>query len=444
MSALLIYVPRLSNRLGYTLNVIFRHVLQADFSITDNVDYYLSQDCYKLCYGAHRVGDTPWIKAAPLLFSTTIETPEMAYADYGGYEAPFAVYGHNPDFPFDVFAATFYLVSRYEEHLPHRNDKHGRFLAAESTAVQHGFIMKPVVEDWALDIVRKIQEKYPLFGIPRKHFELETTVDIDSAYCYLHKGTLRTILGFLRDGLHRHDWDAVRQRWKVVTRREQDPYDTFGYILQGFQAHPKSRLLFFALMGDYGMYDKPISYHSPDFLKLLQHLDDFAKMGIHASYASFEKAEKIDQELKRLANSIHRNVEHNRCHFLRMALPATYRNLMHAGIRHDYTMGYAEQPGFRASISAPYPFYDLSRDEETPLTIHPFAVMDTTLKRYCGLEPDGAWDTIKTLMDNVAVVQGTFSCIFHNENLCEQFGWEGWRRVYGRMLDYGDAKLLSP
>ncbi|MDY5969090.1 MAG: polysaccharide deacetylase family protein [Bacteroidales bacterium] len=436
MNSLLIYVPKLSNRLGYTLNVIFRHVLQADFNITDNVDYYLSKDCYKLCYGAHRIGDTPWIKADTLLFSTTIETQDVAYVDYGGYEVPFAVHGHDLDFPFDVFAATFYLVSRYEEYLPHRNDLHGRYLSAESMAVQHGFILKPVVEDWALDIVKKIQERYSLFGIPSRHFELETTIDIDLAYCYLHKGIMRTILGFLRDGLHRHDWEAVRRRWKVVARKEQDPYDTFDYILQGFLAHPKSRLLFFALMGDYGMYDKPTSHHNHDFLQLLQHLDDFAKMGIHVSYASFDKPEKIEQELTRLANTIHRNVEHNRCHFLRLALPNTYRNLMHTDILHDYTMGYAEQPGFRASISTPYPFYDLSHDEEAPLIIHPFAVMDTTLKRYCGLNPNGAWNVIKELMDNVSKVQGTFSCIFHNENLCEMFGWEGWRQVYERVLDY--------
>ena len=438
MSALLIYVPKLSNRLGYTINVLFRHVLQADFSITDNANYYLSQVCYKLCYGPHRLGDTPWVKSTPLLFSTTIEGQEPTYADYDGYEVPFAVHGQQPDFPFDVFAATFYLVSRYEEYLPHRRDQHGRFLAEDSVALRHGFLAKPVVECWALDLVRKIQERYPLFGIPRRHFEMEATIDIDAAYCYLHKGAIRTALGFLRDGLHRRDPQAVRQRWRVATRRENDPFDTFDYILGRCRTHPKARLLFFALMGDYAAFDKPISYHSRDFLKLLQHLDDFAKIGLHASYASYDKPERIDMELKRLANSIHRSVEHNRCHFLRMTLPDTYRNLLHAGIRHDYTMGYAERPGFRASISTPYPHSDLARDEETPLMLHPFAFMDTTLKRYMRLEPDQAVAAIRDIMGNVAQVQGTCSCIFHNENLCEQFGWEGWRQVFEQTLGMSD------
>ena len=61
----------------------------------------------------------------------------------------------------------------------------------------------------------------------------------------------------------------------------------------------------------------------------------------------------------------------------------------------------------------------------------------TTLKKYKGLNPDEAWDTVKALMDEVTAVGGTFSCIFHNQNLSEDFGWEGWRTLYERTLDYG-------
>ena len=46
---------------------------------------------------------------------------------------------------------------------------------------------------------------------------------------------------------------------------------------------------------------------------------------------------------------------------------------------------------------------------------------------------------LKQLMDEVARVRGTFSSIWHNENLSEMFGWEGWRSVYEQMLDYGET-----
>ncbi len=122
-----------------------------------------------------------------------------------------------------------------------------------------------------------------------------------------------------------------------------------------------------------------------------------------------------------------------------MALPVTYRALLRAGIRHDYTMGYAEAIGFRAGISSPYPFFDIERNYETALMIHPFAFMDTTLKGYLKQSPDEAWQSIKQLIDTVAEAKGTLSYIFHNENLSETFGWEGWRLIYEKILHYSTA-----
>ena len=119
----------------------------------------------------------------------------------------------------------------------------------------------------------------------------------------------------------------------------------------------------------------------------------------------------------------------------RLQLPRSYRILQHAGLRHDYTMGYADAIGFRAGISVPYPFYDLERDMETELTIHPFCVMDTTMQKYLKLSPEEAVEAYRRLIADIKTVDGTFCCIIHNQNLCELFGWKGWRTVYEQMLD---------
>ncbi len=55
----------------------------------------------------------------------------------------------NSDLPFDPFAASFYLVSRYEEYLPYQPDQFGRFPAKASVAYQNGFLKKPVVNHYA-------------------------------------------------------------------------------------------------------------------------------------------------------------------------------------------------------------------------------------------------------------------------------------------------------
>jgi hypothetical protein len=121
-----------------------------------------------------------------------------------------------------------------------------------------------------------------------------------------------------------------------------------------------------------------------------------------------------------------------------MTLPDSYNVLMDNGIMHDYTMGYADEPGFRAGTGTPYPFFDLDSDSETALTIHPFAVMDSTLYYYKKMSWDEAEKVYYQLLEELKTVGGVCSVLWHNQSLCESFGWQGWRGVYERVLDKAD------
>ena len=433
---LLIYTPRLTNRVGYTLNVIFKHLLHTEFSITTDAEVFAKSDGAKLCYGPQRIGDALFIKNCGLLTSTSIEEQETHAVQQDGQWVLFPVYGRDLDFGFDLPAAVFYMVSRYEEYLPHSEDMHGRFTADQSVAAKAGFLGQPVVDQWAEMLRVKLTERYPDLNIPKRNYHFVQTVDIDAAWCYLHKGSFRTVTGALRDFFARHDYTEVKRRFRVLAKREADPYDTFDFIIEQHRKRtPGAMLVFFALLADYDQYDKPANYLNPHTRDLLQHLDDYAHMGIHPGYHSLEEPQKVDTEAKRLEQILHRPIVRARYHFLRLNLPMSYRILLHAGIKNDYTMGYADVAGFRAGISVPYPFYDLDRDMETELMIHPFCVMDTTLQKYMKLTPSEAVERYRTLVEAVRQVGGDFCCIVHNQNLCELFGWQGWRKAYEEMLD---------
>ena len=443
---LLIYVPKLTNRVGYTINVVMRDILKTDFAITTNAEVFDSHEEARLCYAPQPVfcakdnaGELPYlyVKAARLLFETSIEEQNPHCFDYEGTAALFPVFGRHTALPFDPFASIFYMLSRYEEYLPHHRDEHGRFLVTESIAYQEGFLQTAVVDRWALMVKEVVLQRYPDTAFGTRNYAFVQTVDIDAAYCYLHKGVFRTTLGILRDGIRRHDPEEVKRRIKVLRKQETDPFDTFDYILeQSQQLARHSKLLFFALMGDYGIYDKPASFHNNDFRQLLQHLGDYAKVGVHGSYYSSEEPERLEREIERLSDILHRTIVRNRYHFLRFSLPAGYRNLVRNGIAHDYSMGYAELPGFRCGTCSIVPFFDLNSNQECDLRLHPFMAMDTTFQKYMGLTPDQAIEQYHALIDEVRTLGGTFSCIFHNQNLCEDFGWEGWRRVYEDVLQY--------
>lgn len=441
---LLIHVPKLTNRLGYTLKVVFTHVLHADYSITTDEQYFLQWSDAKLSYGPKRVGDSAFVKSHTLLFETTIEDQEPHAECRDGQWILFPVYGRDLDLDFDPLAATFFMVTRYEEYLPHREDEHGRFCPEDSLAMQEGFLDQPVVDQWARLLHRKIEERYPGRVAARQGYRFVQTVDIDAAWRYLHKRTFRTVVGAARDLLSRHQPDEVWRRFRVLMHKEQDPFDTFDYILNLNERHPASQLIFFVLLADYGQYDKPASYLSPHFRELLQHLGDYAKMGIHPGYHTLERPRTADTEIKRLEDILHRPTVRSRFHFLRLKLPRSYRILQHAGIKDDFTMGYADTIGFRAGISVPYPFYDLERDQEYDLLIHPFSVMDTTLKKYLKLSPAEGLEEYKRIIDRVRAVDGTFCCIVHNQNLCELDGWAGWRETYEKMVEYAENKPTTP
>ena len=432
---LLIHVPKLTNRLGYTLNVLLKHVLRAEFGITTDDAQFQAYEGAKLCYGPHQIADGPYIKSCNLLFETSIEEQEPRPFQRNGQWMMFPVYGHDTDLPFDPLAATFYMVSRYEEYLPHREDEHGRFASQECLAVQSGFADEPVVDQWALMLRQIIEKHYPDHTWPARHYRFVQTVDIDAAWCYLHKGIFRTMVGTLRDIFVRHDLPEVGRRIRVLLGREKDPYDTFDYILEQYKKRPGSKLIFFTLVSDYDQYDKPANHQNPHTRDLLQHLDDYASMGIHPGYDALEDPKVVDNDTRRLENILHRTISKSRYHFLRLQMPKSYNTLIRAGLKDDYTMGYADITGFRAGISSPYPFYDLERDHETELILHPFCVMDTTLQRYLKLSPEEGLERYRTLIEKTKTVGGTFCFIIHNQNLCDLYGWEGWREVYEQMLE---------
>ena len=444
---LLIFVPKLTNRTGYTINVVMRDMLHVEFAITTDADTFANHDGPKLCYGPQPVGpaDVPFLQSAKLLFETQIQDVACGCFRHQDIPVLFPVFSSQSALPFDPFAAIFYMLSRYEEMLPFIGDEHGRFPVSQSIAYKNGFLGTAVVDRWALMVRDLLQQRYPdLYFAPRQ-YAFEPTIDIDAAYCYKHKGVFRTTLGILRDGLKRHAPQEVRRRIAVIRGQEADPYDTFDYILEtARELAPRAQLTFFALLGDYGMYDKPASYSCNQFRQLIQHLRDYAKVGIHGSYYSADEPERIEREVERLSDILHRPIVRNRFHFLRFTLPYAYQNLVGNGITHDYSMGFSEVNGFRCGTCNEYPFFDLTTNQETQLHIHPFIAMDTTMNSHLGLSPDEAAAAYRSLIDETRAVGGTFCCIFHNQNLCEDFGWEGWRAVFEEVMRYAAANTNKP
>ena len=343
-------------------------------------------------------------------------------------------YNKKSAYNFDLFSASFYLLTRYEEYLPFIKDKYGRFDAEESLAFEKGFLDKPLVNIWAIDLANKLQIAFPSLEILKSEYRFITTIDVDAAFAYRHKGMLRTMGAYAKD-LLALDFQEMRNRTTAILKKQDDPFDTFDYQ---FAVHRKYNLnqIYFILFADYGTNDKNTPTHSRIFRELVRWIADHADVGIHPSFTSNSVSGKLKNEIINLSKTLHREVVKSRQHFLILHLPSTYRNLINQGITDDYSMGYASQIGFRASICSSFLFYDLEMENTTTLRIHPFAAMEGTLRDYNQLNTEESIARYKKIIAEVKQVGGTYISIWHNESLSDKKRWKGWREVYEKMIEY--------
>jgi len=428
---MLIYAPNLTNRLRYTMDLVIRDLVGIDYELTNDADRFGFYTKPKFNYSTKPFGEELFFYATDLLFEKKIRRQDLSVFDWNDTKAFFATH---PKYvlPFDPFAASFYMVSRYEEYLPFKHDKHTRFDAPESLAFQKGFLTKPVVNIYAKKIREILKAQFPELTFREREYKYVSTVDIDNAWAYKEKGFLRTTGALLRS-MAELDFKQTGERLAVLLGKKKDPYDTYEQLFS-LQRKYNHEMIFFFLLGDYAKNDKNVPHSNRKLQSLIKTIADYYQVGIHASYESIEKPSRLKTEKLRLENIVRKEVTQSRQHFLRLSFPSTYRQLIDADISGDHTMGFAGEVGFRAGICTPFLFYDLDRETETSLRIHPFAVMEATLKYYMRIQPAEVMSYVGPIIREIRAVNGTFISLWHNESLSEIKPWEGWSGVYEDIL----------
>lgn len=435
---ILILIPKETNRLHFAMQLILTRLLGLEIKYTNEFSSFEEYDGPKFSYGVPVEEKYLFFASSGLLFESKISARDLRHFSFEGGVVFFPVYNKDSILPFDPFSASFYLVSRYEEYLPHLRDNHNRYSASGSDAYQQGYLHKPLVNMWSIRIKDILHKWFVDLKFTTPVYSFIPTIDIDAAYAFKNKGITRAIGGITK-AFQNRDYDEVRHRIRVLFRLEHDPFDTFELQMQ-LQKKYNYRAIYFILLADYGPNDKNVPYNNRYFQRLIRYLADYAEIGIHPSYASSLQPSLMVMETARLSKILKRDVELSRQHFLKLSLPETYRNLINNDIIHDYTMGYADVAGFRASICTPFPFFDLDQDSITNLIIHPFAAMDGTLHDYMKLSPQKATEAINDLIHEVKKVGGTFIPLWHNPALNEVGDWKGWLKVYTDMVEEGMRK----
>ncbi len=374
--------------------------------------------------------------------------------DAQGFSFP-AIFPTEHELGHDPVAGIFWILSRYEEFQRPERDSLGRFPASASWLAREGVLEFPLVDFYVQQFGQWLSQYLKGYKVPIPARMVQPTVDVDLCYSYLGKPLYRQVGGWCRDILHGRWRDAI-VRLRVLMGLAYDPYDRYA-ALQDLHRRWKAasplctKPLYFLLMADYGGLDQGHSPQSPYLHRVIRFLKDTgAEIGWHPSLRSNSDQAVAMRELKAL-EILAGKIGASRQHYLALNLPNQAERLQAMGIGCEYSMGYAEKPGFKAGTLHPFRFYNLTKDQELPILIFPVPIMDATLRHHMRLDPCEAWEKVQPLLNAWDQYGGFFTLLWHNSTIdgeCvkskEPDGWQAfYQKCYERVLSLDKGEVES-
>ncbi len=420
----LLYATANSPRLQYACDFIFKEMMGIGYSITTSLQEFINSKDAKLNYSLYADESSFTLTPVRLLFEKSIAPQTIECFEINGHTA---FYKTAPcDFPFDIFAASFYLLSRYEEYLPHQKDIYGRYGHENSLAFKQGFLHLPLINIWVKHFAAALQIKFPMLAVTWPAFKFIPTYDIDIAYSYKHKGFVRNLGGFIKS--------PSFNRLKVICGFKKDPFDTYkklDFLHQKFQLKP---VYFFLLAASRTRFDKNIAPGTKAMVALVQQHAKKYTTGIHPSWQSGNGTAILKSEISRLQTLTGSPVNISRQHYIRFNLPEGYQRLLSAGITAEYSMGYGSINGFRASTANAFWWFNLKKNEVSNLRVHPFCFMEANALYEQHLTPDEAFKEMLQYLKICKKTNGALITIWHNHMIGTDKLYHGWGKMYEAFL----------
>lgn len=427
---MLVYSADNGPRFTYITSYFLGKLCGLSVSITNDPEELQNYQGLALCYHEEKLSPgSIHVKPCGLVSEKGIRAQDMVVGNWGELPCFFSTDG---DIPFDILSASFFLITRYEEYLPHEKDLYGRYPHTSSLASRKNFLHLPLVDLWAAEFRKMIPASEA--GIQQRSFSFVPSYDIDMAWAYLHKGFVRNLGGFVRS-LASGNWQQLKKRWEVLRGIRRDPSDVYEWLDALHLRYSLKPFYFFLVAEKNSEYDKNIPPSNSKMQSLVSYHALGYKTGIHPSWQSRTNLALFKNEIRTLETLSGLPVTNNRFHYVAFNLPDDYRKLLDHGIDSDFSMGYGTINGFRASVSIPFPWYDLELETTTALMVHPYCWMDANSFYEQLYTPAQAFTELKSYHDVVKSVKGQLMTISHNNFLSDEPGFEGWKEVYEIFLD---------
>lgn len=346
---------------------------------------------------------------------------------------------------YDILGFTYWMLSRQEEVGRADLDNHGRFPATSSHAQKHGYLERPIVDEWLHVLGQVIKLTWPGIVLKQHQFSMKVSHDVDCPSLYAFRSWPAIGRAMAGEVLKRRNFDAaLRASWIRLTSGKRlhsaDPANTFDWIMDISDRHGLISAFYFICGRTTPQLDADYEPEHPAIRGLMRRIHQRGhEIGLHPSYNTYQTPCAIFAEAQRLqavaeSEGIRQTIWGGRMHYLRWEQPTTLRAWADAGMNYDSTLSYADLPGFRCGTCFEYPAFDPVEQEMLTLRIRPLVAMECTVMapRYMGLGTgDLAFAKFKQLKDACRAVGGCFTLLWHNS----QFETADVRGLYKDVLE---------
>lgn len=324
----------------------------------------------------------------------------------------------------DVVASSFFLLSRYEEMAVDENrDCYGRYTGAGSLLGRTGNMGNPLV-DWYGEILRN---QLRTLGIKVSETEngirnIYLTHDVDELWQNINlKAAIKIVIKTLLVS-RRFSVAPIFNSLGVYKWNDLDSFDFLNSMDDSVERVYKERFekILFLVAAEEPCENTSAYITDKKFQEYQNKFRDMGyKIGIHHSYPAGEELTLLETEKKRLQEILGEEIIYGRHHYLRSLSFDELRILEQLGIKKDFTMGYADDIGFRLGTARAVRWIDPERMILTGIELQPLNIMDGTLyaAQYLNLNYGEAVMRCREIIDTVKKVNGDFCFLIHNNNI---------------------------
>ena len=421
---ILIYCNKNSPRIEYTFNHIFKLILNKDFSITNSKSEFIDFKGYKFSYANVPISEELFFQSNGLLEERGLENHEIIIFEWDNLKCFFKV-GQKSAIPFDIFSAIFFLLSRYEEYMPHSSNNHSQFSHLESVAYKENFLEIPLIDFWIEKLISVLENKIKLkCKIDSKNQIASIIISSLRPYKYTNKYPFESFMIWFKNLFKLNLWEAI-EHLLVLLKIKIDPWEIDDYI-KDLLLDSKNKVLFFFSFSSESFFRDETPKTNENFKEYIKDVHDNFEIGLLPSNNALKMLKTFELENFNISKLIHIKIDKILLQEGLKKISEDYKNSLSLDYANDFSMGYVDAFGYRASTSSSFFFYDLSNEIKTKLLVTPFVAHHRLIDKISLSE---VADKIQKFKEIAKRFSGSFSIILNNE-IFENSVRNGKRRLH--------------